>query len=231
MFFVEADGFLAVLRDDDGIPQSFQNLAREISQCFLVIGDEDGCQEILPVGALQLLGKHNWQNACAAVTAAWQVTHRLSAIREALVSFSGLPYRLEFIREVDRVRYYNDSFGTTPETAIVAVQAFAQPKVVILGGSDKGASYDELARTVAGGNVRRALLIGEQAPRIQEALEKAGFTDFAPGGTSMTEIVANARAAAEPGDVVLLSTGCASFDMFRDYKDRGAQFTQAVENL
>lgn len=106
-----------------------------------------------------------------------------------------------------------------------------QPKVVILGGSDKGASYDELAKVVASSNVRKALLIGDQASRIQAALEHAGFTDFMPGGDTMAEIVSCAREAAEPGDVVLLSTGCASFDMFKNYKDRAAQFVTAVKAL
>jgi UDP-N-acetylmuramoylalanine--D-glutamate ligase len=100
-----------------------------------------------------------------------------------------------------------------------------------LGGSDKGASYDDLGAAVARGNVRKALLIGEQAGRIQAALQQAGFTDVVPGGDNMADIVANARAAAEPGDVVLLSTGCASFDMFKDYKDRAQQFAAAVQSL
>ncbi len=180
---------------------------------------------------LKLLGQHNWQNACAAVTAAWQITHSVSALRSVLTSFSGLPHRLELVRELDGVAYYDDSFGTTPETAIVAVQSFTQPKVIILGGSDKGASYDELSRAVKAGNVRKVLLIGDQAARIQTALEAAHFTDFVAGGTTMDEIVAIARSTAQSGDVVLLSTGCASFDMFANYKKRGEQFKQSVADL
>jgi UDP-N-acetylmuramoylalanine--D-glutamate ligase len=129
------------------------------------------------------------------------------------------------------VKYYNDSFGTTPETAIVALQAFEQPKIAILGGSDKGASYDELAKVVSDSNVRRVLLIGEQAGRIQAALDAAGFSNYADGGQNITEIVANARSNAQAGDVVLLSTACASFDMFQNYKDRGTQFKAAVQAL
>jgi UDP-N-acetylmuramoylalanine--D-glutamate ligase len=132
------------------------------------------------------------------------------------------------VRTLDGVRYYDDSFGTTPETAIVALQAFSQPKLVVLGGSDKGANYDELAVAVCKNNVRRVLLIGQQAWRIQSALERAGFSAYATGGDTMEEIVANARHAAQSGDVVLLSTGCASYDMFKNYKDRGEQFKQAV---
>ncbi|HEX8227008.1 MAG TPA: UDP-N-acetylmuramoyl-L-alanine--D-glutamate ligase [Candidatus Saccharimonadales bacterium] len=188
-------------------------------------------QIICHTNELKLLGQHNWQNVCAAITAAWQITHSVSALRAVLTTFSGLPHRLELVKELDGVKYYDDSFGTTPEAAIVAIQSFEAPKVVILGGSDKGASYDDLGAAVARGNVRKALLIGEQAGRIQAALQQAGFTDVVPGGDNMADIVANARAAAEPGDVVLLSTGCASFDMFKDYKDRAQQFAAAVQSL
>lgn len=187
--------------------------------------------EICTTDELQLLGRHNWQNVCAALTAYWQVDQDIDAARSVLTSFSGLEHRLEFVRALDGVNYYDDSFGTTPETAIVALQAFQQPKIVILGGSDKGAQYDALAQAVQTGNVHLALLIGDQADRIQSALERAGFTDFEPGGSSMEQIVAKARAAAQPGDVVLLSTGCASFGMFANYKDRGNQFKEQVSKL
>ena len=129
------------------------------------------------------------------------------------------------------MKYYDDSFGTTPETAIVAIQAFTQPKVIILGGSDKGASYDELAKTVATNSVRSAVVIGDQAARITEALKNAGYTNIVEGGTTMPEIVNAARSQAENGDIVLLSTGCASFGLFKNYKDRGNQFKQAVQEL
>jgi UDP-N-acetylmuramoylalanine--D-glutamate ligase len=186
---------------------------------------------ICHVDELKLIGKHNWQNVCAAVTAAWQITQDVPALKKVLTSFSGLEHRLELVREVASVRYYDDSFGTTPETAIVAIQAFQNPKIIILGGDDKGAAYDELAQTVAHGNVRKALLIGNQADRIQTALEAANYHDFIPGGATMTEIVDTAQQYAQAGDVVLLSTGCASFDMFANYKDRGDQFRHAVARL
>ncbi len=187
--------------------------------------------EICTTDDVKLLGAHNLQNVCAALTAYWQADQNIDAARSAITSFSGLEHRLELVRELDGIVYYDDSFGTTPETTIVAMQAFTQPKVIILGGSDKGAHYNALAKTVATSNVRRALLIGDQAARIQSALEAAGFHDFAPGGDNMTEIVTNARTAAQTGDTVLLSTGCASFDMFENYKDRGNQFQAAVKSL
>lgn len=181
---------------------------------------------------LPLLGAHNWQNVCAALTIAWQAgVHDLTAIRSVLTRFSGLNHRLEFVSEVEGVKYYDDSFGTTPETAIVALRAFKAPKVVILGGSDKGADYSELAEAVAFSKIRKVLLIGEQAEKIRQSLEKTGFTAYEHGGSTMSEIVSNARRVAQPGDVVLLSTACASFGLFKDYKDRGDQFKSAVQAL
>ncbi len=186
---------------------------------------------ICSVHDLKLLGKHNWQNACAATTAVWQLVQEIAPIREVLTSFTGLEHRLELVRELDGVKYYDDSFGTTPETAEVAIEAFTEPKVVILGGSDKGASYDGLAKTVAANNVRQVIAIGQMAPVIVDALHAEGYTAITPGGTTIADIVRATKNAAQPGDVVLLSTACASFDMFKDYKDRGEQFKAAVRAL
>jgi UDP-N-acetylmuramoylalanine--D-glutamate ligase len=188
-----------------------------------------GGQRICPTNELKLLGEHNWQNACAAVTTVWQITQNTEAMRSVLTTFSGLEHRLELVRELDGVRYYDDSFGTTPETAIVAIEAFVEPKVLILGGSDKGADYTKLATVVSKSSIRKVLLIGEQAGRIKTALEAAGVTDTMSGGGDIGEIVATAREQAQPGDIVLLSPACASFDMFKNYKDRGEQFKRAVQ--
>lgn len=195
----------------------------------IIIDDEVVCE----VGELRLLGKHNWQNACAAITTVWQFTHDLTAIKSILTTFSGLEHRLEFVRELDGVLYYDDSFGTTPETAIVALQAFEQPKVVILGGSDKGTEFEELAQVVVSDAVRHAIVIGDTAPKIERALLDAGFLaeDMTLGLTTMEEIVRTAKQYARSGEVVLLSTGCASFGLFKDYKDRGNQFKSVVGSL
>lgn len=188
-------------------------------------------QIICRTDELKLLGKHNWQNACAAVTAVWQITQDLKALYSVLTTFTGLEHRLEFVREIDSVRYYDDSFGTTPETAIVAIEAFDQPKVVVLGGSDKGSKYEKLAETVKNNNVRQVLTIGEMGSAIAKSLRDIGYQNITAGGTTMPEIIARAAKLAEPGNVVLLSTACASFDMFKDYKDRGEQFKATVNSL
>lgn len=189
-------------------------------------------REVIHTDELKLLGEHNWQNVCAAITAVWQAGMKdISAMRSVLTTFTGLAHRLELVRELNGVKFYDDSFGTTPETAIVALQALSEPKVIILGGSDKGAHYDQLAAAVAANNIRQVLLIGDQADRIQTALEAVGFDNFRAGGTTMTDIITTASSIAQQGDVVLLSTGCASFGMFHDYKDRGNQFKQTVQAL
>jgi UDP-N-acetylmuramoylalanine--D-glutamate ligase len=180
---------------------------------------------------VKLLGKHNLQNVCAAVTAVWQITQDIEAIRSVATTFTGLEHRLELVGEVAGVKYYDDSFGTTPETAAVAVEAFEQPKVLILGGSDKGATFEKLAQTVKENNVKKVILIGVMAPKIETALRAAGYEHTVKGGETMDEIVKTAQSAAGPGDIVLLSTACASFDMFKNYQDRGDQFKQAVRAL
>lgn len=180
---------------------------------------------------IKLLGKHNWQNACAAVTAVWQITPDVDAISSVLHSFSGLEHRLEFVREFNGASYYDDSFATTPETAIAAIQAFDQPKVLILGGSGKGIPLDAITEEVAKSNVRHIITIGDMAGTINDLLHKNGVTNISTGPTTMTEIIEIAKNHAEPGDIVLLSTGCASFGLFKDYKDRGNQFKAAVRAL
>lgn len=188
-------------------------------------------QSICSTSEIKLLGQHNWQNICAAITAVWQIDKNVDAIRSVATTFAGLEYRLQLVRELDGVKYYNDSFGTTPETAIVAIQAFSEPKVVILGGSDKGASFDGLAQVVKNGNVKKAILIGKMAEKIKDALDKTGFDNYELGPDNMQSIVGLARKSSAPGDVVLLSTGCASFGLFKNYKDRGEQFNQFVQEL
>lgn len=190
-----------------------------------------GNNEIIDISDIKLLGEHNLQNICAAVTAVWQVSQDAAAIRKVLSEFAGLEHRLEFVRELNGVKYYDDSFGTTPDTAIVAIKSFGQPKILILGGSDKGADFTKLAESVKESNVRHAIVIGQITDKITSALAAVGFTDITTGLTSMTEIVSKAKQLAQPGDVVLLSAAAASFGLFKDYKDRGNQFKQTVSKL
>lgn len=194
-----------------------------------------GTQELCPAAALKLPGEFNRDNACAAISAAWPWVKDGNDIERGLQAFEGLPHRLKYVRTVNDVDYYDDSIATTPGSAIAALTAFNEPKIIILGGSNKGASYDELAQTIVktSDSLRRVLLIGSEAARIEETLKSVGFARYTNLGPSVTmdAIVKSAAGVAEPGDVVILSPACASFDMFKDYADRGNQFIAAVQDL
>ena len=149
-----------------------------------------------------------------------------------MAAFAGLPHRLKFVREVDGVRYFDDSIATTPGSAIAALFAFDQPKVIILGGSYKGADFTELAQIVADQDVRQVVAIGQEGERIAAMLEGRGVSVHQLGSAvTMSDIVRVAQQAAQPGDVVILSPACASFGMFKNYADRGDQFVAAVNEL
>lgn len=190
-----------------------------------------GQTEVSSKKEVKLLGEHNLQNICAALTTVFEATGGVDQAKEVLSSFSGLEHRLELVRELEGVKYYDDSFATTPEAAVVALKAFRQPKVVILGGHDKGLDISPLVDEVIKGDVRQVIAIGETAEKITEALKKRGFTNVTTGLGTISEIVEAARSYTQPGDIVLLSTGYASFGLFKDYKERGDLFKQAVLKL
>lgn len=193
----------------------------------LVIDD----QVICSVDDFKLPGKHNWQNICAAVTVLWQINRNPDVVRKVITNFGGLPYRLELVRELNGVKYYNDSFGTAPQTATVALEAFKQPKIVILGGRSKGIPLNSIGEAVMKNNVKNVIAIGETGFEIMKILEKAGYTGVIKGEKDMDSIVRQAQDLAIPGDIVLLSPACASFDMFNNYADRGDKFNIAVNSL
>jgi UDP-N-acetylmuramoylalanine--D-glutamate ligase len=192
-----------------------------------------GNQKLCSVDVIRLPGKHNLDNACAAICAAWQFTQDPSAIREGLGSFAGLPHRLKFVRTVDRVDYYDDSIATTPGSVVAAIDAFDQPKILILGGSSKGVTdFSPIAKAAARSNVKAVVLIGDQANMIEKALTGTGVLITNLGSDIvMHDIVRTVHRQARPGDVVILSPACASFGMFENYSDRGDQFVTAVHEL
>lgn len=181
---------------------------------------------------LQLRGRHNWDNVCAAATAAWVAGAKTETIKKAVFAFRGLEHRLELVKKTRDVAFYNDSFSTTPETAIAAIRSFKEPVILIAGGSEKGSSYRGLGKEIVKSSVKVLILIGQTADRIKKAAIQADFRGeviYKPG--KMREIVKVAFQKAGPGDIVLLSPACASFDMFANYKDRGVQFKREVKRL
>jgi UDP-N-acetylmuramoylalanine--D-glutamate ligase len=190
-----------------------------------------GDKAICSVDALKIKGNYNQDNACAAIDAVWPCTQDIAIIERGLGAFTGLPHRLQFVREVDGVKYYDDSIATTPGSAIAVLRAFEEPKVIILGGSYKGADFIELGQELTRHDVR-AILIGDEAQRIAGACQTAGFTNFEIiNNPTMPIVVGRARELSKPGGVVLLSPASASFGLFKNYVDRGEQFIDAVNSL
>lgn len=190
-----------------------------------------GEQIICSVDQLKIIGRHNQDNACAAIDAVWGFTHDTDIITKGINAFSGLPHRLHFIRKVNDVEYYDDSIATTPSSAIAALRSFSQPKVIILGGSSKGSDFIELGNELARQNVK-AILMGAEANNIALACEKAGFKKYEIiKNPTMSKVVNRASKLAKSGSVVLLSPASASFGLFKNYSDRGEQFEAAVAAL
>lgn len=188
-------------------------------------------QQICSAKTLQLVGQHNVENACAAISAALVYTNDFDAVAMGLTNFNGLPHRLQLVNEKSDVKYYDDSIATTPGSAIAALRSFEAPKVLIVGGSDKGADFVELAREITKHKMRGVITIGAMGPIIADELRKAGYTDITETEELMPGVVQLASNIAQAGDIVILSPSCASFDQYKNYADRGEQFTTAVANL
>lgn len=186
---------------------------------------------VLEAGDVPLAGAHNLTNVAAAIAATYDVVGDRGVIRGAVRGLEPLPHRLQVVATRDGVTWVDDSLSTTPQTTVAAMAAFDGPKVLILGGSTKGVSFDELARTIARSPVRAVLLTGAEGPRIAEALDAAGVAGYEHVPGSMTDLVARAAFHARPGDVVLLSPACSSVGHFRNHADRGDQFAGAVRAL
>jgi UDP-N-acetylmuramoylalanine--D-glutamate ligase len=157
----------------------------------------------------------------------------LDSIVSVLISFSGLPHRLELVRSLNGVDYYDDSFSTTPETAIAAIRSFDRPEILILGGSSKNSDFSELAKNISEAESIKAIIgIGEEWERIKSKIKnQKSKVLMIEGAKDMKTIVKATAKIAAPGDVVLLSPACASFGMFENYKDRGDQFKKEVISL
>ena len=188
-------------------------------------------KRVCGVDEVYIPGPHNLENALGAVCVAAAMNVPAPVIRHSLKTFRGVEHRIETVRELDGVEYINDSKGTNVDSTIKAVQTMSQPTVIILGGYDKHTSFDPLSREIINSPmIRHAILIGETAGLIRHSLERVGFTQITNAG-SLHEAVNTARGIADRGWCVLLSPACASFDMFRDYEERGRVFKEIVMGL
>jgi len=197
---------------------------------FAHFGNE--IREICSKDTIHLKGDHNLENIAAATLAAKSAGISYEDIVSAVQSFQGLEHRLEFVRTIGGISYYDDSFSTVPETTIAAIEAFEEPKVLVLGGSENMSNFENMAKKIAISNCIGVVVIGQMTTRITEALHNASYKGkVITGCVSMKEIVKAALSIAQPGTVVLLTPACASFDMFNNYKERGVLFKHEVQNL
>jgi UDP-N-acetylmuramoylalanine--D-glutamate ligase len=182
---------------------------------------------ILSLANFGLRGEHNLENAAAASLAALAAGGDRAGIQTALDTYEGLHHRLEYVRSVNGVQYYNDSKATNVDAVKRSLESFHSPVILIMGGRDKGGSYTALKELIKK-RVKRLIAVGEAGEKILNALD--GLT-HGEGTSTLEDAVHLAHQAAAPGDVVLLSPGCSSFDMFTDYAERGEVFVRAVEDL
>ena len=186
-------------------------------------------EKICETKDLKIIGEHNWENAMAAIAAALYFDVPLEKLREALYSFEPVEHRIEYVRTVGGVKYYNDSKGTNPDASIKAVKAMTTPTYLIGGGYDKNSEYDEWIESFDG-KIKCLLLMGQTREKIAECAEKHGFKDYR-FVESMEEAVDYCSANAKEGETVLLSPCCASWGMFKNYEERGRIFKDLVRAL
>jgi len=186
-----------------------------------------GDGELLRREELHLLGDHNVANALGAALAVHEAGVPPASIAEGLRTFQPLPHRLELVREAGGVRWINDSKATNIASTVVAVEAMDRPFVLLLGGRHKGEPYTRLAPLLKT-RCRLVIAYGESGSIVEQDLRGQVPLER---GTTFEDVVARARRAAKPGDAVLLSPACSSYDMFKNYEERGATFRRLVEEM
>ncbi|HLG70036.1 MAG TPA: UDP-N-acetylmuramoyl-L-alanine--D-glutamate ligase [Chloroflexota bacterium] len=201
----------------------------------LAVRGHDSEYEICRAGELQIPGRHNVDNVLAASLTAFVMGISPQAIRDVAIHFQGVQHRLQLVRELDGVAYYNDSIATAPERTLAALAVFDRPIVLIAGGRDKHLPLEPLADE-ATRKVKSVVLLGEAAGLLEEAFAAGrernnSRTPTLMRAADLEHAVCAARKAAAPGDVVLLSPACTSYDMFKDFEERGREFVRLVQGL
>ncbi len=186
-------------------------------------------EKVVDIDELKILGGHNVENAMAAVGCCAAAGVSLDVIRKVLKEFTAVEHRIEYVTTVNDVEFYNDSKGTNPDASIKAVEAMKRPICIIAGGYDKGSDFAEWIDTFKG-RVKFAAVIGAVKDKIASTLDNAGFTNYKIAET-FEEAIDLCYENAEPGDCVLLSPACASWDMFKSYEQRGEIFKDYVRGL
>ena len=193
---------------------------------------EDGVRRhIIKKEDIKLRGIHNYENICAAIAATSSIVDVDTQVK-AIEEFTGVEHRLEFVRELNNVKWYNDSIGTSPASTIAGLNSFDEDIILLAGGSDKGLDYEEVGKTIAR-KVRALILTGPTSEKIENATKQAlnGKSIEIYYTSNMQESVNLAKDIAKAGDVVLLSPASASFDLYKNFEDRGHQFKDCVNSL
>ena len=188
--------------------------------------------DICSVSEIRLLGEHNLENVLAACVVGHLMGATPGTMRDVVTSFTGVAHRLELVREHKGVQYYNDSIATTPARAIAGIRSFDRPVLLIAGGYDKNLPFDEFAKEVAE-RAKAVFLIGQASEKIARAIAAHAGSGAPPVVfcESLEDAVYKAKTESRPGDVVLLSPACASYDMFPNFEARGERFRKVVHEL
>lgn len=195
----------------------------------IVITENNKTKRVLSLSDIKLLGTHNTENVLAAVAIAYYMGVPIEIIESVCTNFMGVEHRIEYVRTVNGVTYYNDSKGTNPDAAIKAIKAMTTTTFLIGGGYDKHSTYDEWIESFDA-KVKYLLLIGQTAKDIESCAKKHGFNSVVIM-ENLKEVVDFCYENAKPGDAVLLSPACASWGMFKNYEERGDIFKQYVREL
>ena len=238
---------IAVLNYDDAVVRDMARLTpasvfyfsrkEEVPRgCFLngdtvIYRDEAGEYELLRADEIKIPGGHNLENAMLCSLLALGMGISADAVRETLKSFPGVEHRIEFVREFDGVRYINDSKGTNPDSTIKAIQAMTRPTVLILGGYDKHSDFHELFENFHGSMLKAIVVLGATKQKILDTARDTGYLGYCHATGTFADAVSCARTLAAPGDAVLLSPACASWDMFDNFEQRGRVFKELVNQF
>ena len=252
IFLYQNNNGIVVLNKDNDITRDFAKLVQSKVVFFSSIKQlKDGyvydrvdnmikhcvdgkCIDLLHKDDIKLRGIHNYENICAALAATETLATENIQI-EAIKNFKGVEHRLEFVRELDGVKYYNDSIGTSPASTIAGLNAFDENIILLAGGSDKGLDYKEIGETIAK-KVGTLILTGPTSEKIENAT-KIALAELPNKSldivhcTNLEEAVKIAKQKSKTGDIVLLSPASASFDAFRNFEERGKKFKQFVNEL
>jgi UDP-N-acetylmuramoylalanine--D-glutamate ligase len=221
---------VSVFNGEDEIAAAwFDKYSKDKGRVCLKFNADDVSEKVR--SRFKLAGRMNLSNLAGAMALASQFGVTEEIVAGCVASFKSLPHRLELVADVRGVRWFNDSIATTPVSVIAALEAFDEPKIIIAGGHDKHLPFDDLGRAMAK-RAKAVVLIGQTAPQIAEALKKCPDSCVrVEMAKTLEEAVQKADSIAQPGDVVLLSPACASYDMFRNFQHRGEEFRTLAARL